>query len=72
MRTSVIVHYNSHEFIKNLDRNIFSIYYNSKKYNYVYLYLNKSNKDRALKILNNVDAIVDIEDSLLGVDDISF
>ncbi len=70
MRTAIIVHYENDSFISNLDDRIFSIAYNSKRYKYVYLYLNKTNKDRALNILKDNEYILNIEDSLLGVEEI--
>ncbi|MFI3252568.1 MAG: DUF2129 domain-containing protein [bacterium] len=70
MRTAVIAHYNNHEFIKGLDRNIFTVYYNSKRYNYVYLYFNLNNKDRAISKLKEIEAITEIEPSLFSVEDI--
>ncbi len=72
MRTAVIAHYNNHEFIKKLDRHIFNVCYKSKRYNYVYLYFNEKNKQKAMQILNDIYSIVEIEPSLLDVESIVF
>ncbi len=70
MRTAVIAHYMNHEFISKLDRNIFTVYYNSKKFNYVYIYFNKKNEERALNLLRDIDSILEIEPSLFEVEQI--
>ncbi|MFI3329888.1 MAG: DUF2129 domain-containing protein [bacterium] len=70
MRTAIVVHYNNEAFLNDIDDRLFSVYYNSKRFKYVYLYLNKSNKDRALAFLNNTEYELQIEDSLLEVEEI--
>ncbi len=70
MRTAVVVHYSNEGFLSSLDERLVSVSYNSKRFKYVYLYMNKSNKDRVLEILNNSEYELQIEDSLLEVEEI--
>lgn len=70
MRTAIVVHYNNEEFFNTLDERLFSIYYNSKRFKYVYLYLNNINKTKAIELLKLNEHTLDIEDSLLEVEEI--
>lgn len=70
MRTAVVAHYMDSGFISDLDKTLFTVYYNSKKFNYVYIYFNKKNEERAINLLRDIDSILEIEQSLFDVEQI--